>query len=89
MREKSKALIELLGDNERIREERDKARRLRDKFVGIGVTGGATGISAGLGGYSGYSGGGGGGGSRYGKDTYSMYDNKFWGWREAVDLTGC
>lgn len=63
VREKAKALIELLGDNERIRDERDKARRLRDKFVGIGATGGTTGISGGLGGAGG---GGGGGGSRYG-----------------------
>jgi hypothetical protein len=59
VREKAKQLIELLGDNERIRDERDKARRLRDKFVGIGATGGSTGISAGLGGV--------GGGARYGK----------------------
>ena len=50
VREKAKQLIEMLGDNERIRDERDKARRLRDKFVGIGVTGGMSGISGGLGG---------------------------------------
>jgi epsin len=59
VREKTKQLLELLGDNERIREERDKARKLRDKFVGIGATGAYSGISGPLGGMSG-------GGSRFG-----------------------
>ena len=35
VREKSKQLIELLSSNETIREEREKARALRSKFVGI------------------------------------------------------
>lgn len=61
VREKAKQLIELLGDNERIRDEREKSRRLRDKFIGIGATGGTTGISGGLGNTS--------GGSRYGTWT--------------------
>jgi ENTH domain len=34
VREKSKQLIEILGDDERIREERQKARKLREKFGG-------------------------------------------------------
>ena len=35
VREKSKQLIELLGSNESIRSEREKARSLRNKFVGF------------------------------------------------------
>jgi hypothetical protein len=35
VREKAKQLVELLNDTPRIREERDKARKLRDKYVGI------------------------------------------------------
>merc|ERR1711971_1228911 len=34
VREKSKQLVELLSDDERIREERGKARQLREKFGG-------------------------------------------------------
>jgi hypothetical protein len=34
VREKSKALVELLNDNARVRAEREKARNLKDKFVG-------------------------------------------------------
>jgi epsin len=37
VREKSKQLVELLSDNDRIREEREKARALRDKFSGRGA----------------------------------------------------
>jgi epsin len=51
VREKSKQLIDLLGSNDQIREEREKAKRLRGKFGGVGSDGGY--------------GGGGGGGSRY------------------------
>ncbi|CAN0336310.1 unnamed protein product, partial [Phaeothamnion confervicola] len=57
VREKSKQLIDLLASNDAIRDEREKARKLRDKFVGIGSGGGG-------GGYGGS--GGGGGGGRYG-----------------------
>ena len=39
VREKAKQIIELLNDNERIRDEREKARRLRDKYVGVGSEG--------------------------------------------------
>jgi hypothetical protein len=35
VREKAKQLVELLNDTARIREEREKARALRDKYVGI------------------------------------------------------
>jgi hypothetical protein len=60
VREKSKQIVELLGSNDMIREERAKANNLRNKFVGIGNDGsrGSTGsISQG----SNYSGSGGGG----------------------------
>lgn len=40
VREKSRNLIEFLKDNERIREERDKARALRDKFAGSSTNAG-------------------------------------------------
>ena len=63
VREKSKQLIDMLGSNDVIREEREKAKRLRGKFGGVGSDGG-------YGGYGGnsfdsgrYGGGGGGGGS--------------------------
>jgi len=56
VREKAKQLVELLGDDERIREERAKAKQLRDKF-GVGGGGGGGGNSnrnqgEGYGGYS-------------------------------------
>jgi epsin len=67
VREKAKQLVEILSDDERIREERQKARKLREKFGGNlgGVSGGAGGGGGGR--YAGYgnddwsSGGGGGG----------------------------
>jgi len=52
VREKAKQIVELLGDDERIREERTKAKQLRDKFGGF--SGGSSGRSEG-GGYGGYS----------------------------------
>jgi epsin len=53
VREKAKQLIEMLADDDRIREERQKARKLREKFGGVGSSSG------------GVSGGGGGGGGQY------------------------
>lgn len=52
VREKAKQLVEILGDDDRIREERMKARQLREKFAGRG--GSAT--NAGGGGGSKYAG---------------------------------
>lgn len=52
VREKAKGLLELLSSNDAIRSEREKARALRDKFVGIGST------TSGYGGYGGHSYGG-------------------------------
>jgi len=78
VREKSKQLVEILGDDERIREERQKARKMREKF-GTSGGGGMASVSGGGGGgskYAGYGnddsqwnrggGGGGGGGGGYG-----------------------
>ncbi len=54
VREKSKQILEVLGDDERVREERQKARKLREKFGNFnkgssGIGGGGT--SSGPGGY--------------------------------------
>lgn len=65
VREKSKQIAEIMGDDERIREERQKAKKLREKFGSAGATssGGGGGQYAGYGNdSSGWSGGGGGGG---------------------------
>lgn len=76
VREKAKQLIDLLSNNESIRDEREKARKLRDKFVGIGSGGGGGGGGGGYRGFGNdsgsYSGGGGGGShSGSGSDRYS------------------
>ncbi|KAF2465329.1 ENTH-domain-containing protein [Lindgomyces ingoldianus] len=62
VRNRAKELAELLGDVDRIRTERKKARANRNKFGGVEGGMGAGGFS----GSGGFSGGGGGGGSRYG-----------------------
>jgi epsin len=59
VREKSKQLVELLADDERIREERLKAKQLREKF------GGNLGGVSNTGSMQGIGGGGSGGGSSY------------------------
>ncbi len=55
VREKSKQILEMLGDDERVREERQKARKLREKFgnfnKGTSGIGGGGGPSAPSGGY--------------------------------------
>jgi epsin len=63
VREKSKQVVEVLQDDERIREERQKARTLREKFSGRGA------VSSGSGG------GGGGGGVKY--EGYGNSDAKW------------
>ncbi|ETV81145.1 hypothetical protein, variant 2 [Aphanomyces astaci] len=78
VREKVKQILDMLNDNDRIRDERDKAKRLRDKYIGVGSTGNTGGFSSG-GGYGGQSGGGGygnsgsggygGSGGGYGNDS--------------------
>eukprot|EP00978_Attheya_sp_CCMP212_P005695 scaffold12795_cov36-Attheya_sp.AAC.1 len=59
VREKSKQLVEMIGDDELIREERNKAKQMRERF-GASVGGGGGGGSGGGGGGGGGSGGGGG-----------------------------
>lgn len=72
VREKAKQVVELLGDDERIREERNKAKALRDKFGGTGdmsgIGSGGGGSSGGGGGTDRYSGYGNSGGGGYGGD---------------------
>ncbi|KAJ8613982.1 hypothetical protein CTAYLR_005636 [Chrysophaeum taylorii] len=60
VREKAKQLIELLSDNANIREARDSAKRLRDKFVGQGGNR-----------YGGYGNDGLGSGGGFGSTSYS------------------
>ncbi len=57
VREKAKQLVELVGDDERVREERMKAKQLREKFGGKLGTASNSGTMAGIGGGgSGYAG---------------------------------
>lgn len=67
VREKSKQVVELVGDDERIREERTKAKQLREKF------GGNLGGSSNTGGMAGIGGGGGSGYAGYGNDGDRNY----------------
>lgn len=75
VREKSKQIMEVLQDNERVREERTKARKLREKFGGgMGMSGVGSngnkyegfGNDSYSGGYGNNGGGGNGGGGGYG-----------------------
>ena len=89
VREKAKQLIELLGNNETIRSEREKARTLRNKFVGIdsrntggggysssdGHYGGSGGGGYGGSGSGGYGGSGGGYGGSNGSNNNGRYGN--------------
>jgi len=84
VREKAKQLLELLSDNGTIRDAREQAKRLKDKFVGVGSTGGTRGGGDSYGGsYSdggggGSSGGGGGyGGSSSSQTTSSSYGGSY------------
>lgn len=63
MRNRAKELAELLGDSERIRQERRKARANKSKYGGIE---GGAGSSAYAGGFSSGFSSGGGSSSRYG-----------------------
>lgn len=83
VREKSKQILEMLSDDERVREERQKARKLREKFGNFnkGSSGmGGGGNASGMGGYGNQDswnsgGGGGGGGSSGGYGEGGIYDN--------------
>ncbi|VBB71856.1 Putative protein of unknown function [Podospora comata] len=77
VRHRAKELAELLGDVDRIRSERKKARAIKGKFVGM-QGGSGMGSSSRYGGFGsnsdGYSGGGGGGSSStYGGDAGGVY----------------
>jgi len=54
VREKAKQITEMLGDDERIREERMKARQLREKFAGKSMTSSSGGGGGGSSKYAGY-----------------------------------
>ncbi|ETV91558.1 hypothetical protein, variant [Aphanomyces invadans] len=75
VREKVKQILDMLNDNDRIRDEREKAKRLRDKYIGVGSSGNIGGYSGGgyggQGGYGNSSGSGGYGGSSggYGNES--------------------
>ncbi|XP_017058409.1 clathrin interactor 1 isoform X2 [Drosophila ficusphila] len=58
VRHKVRELIDFIQDDDRLREERKKAKKNKDKYIGMSSD--AMGMRSG--GYSGYSGGGGGGG---------------------------
>lgn len=73
VREKAKQIVEFVADDERVREERTKAKQLREKFGGnIG------GVSNGVGGGGGMAGIGGGGSAYagYGNDNATGYGNE-------------
>jgi len=80
VREKSKQVLEMLSDDDRIREERAKARKLREKFgnfnkgsSGIGGGGSGGGNSSGSGGYGNQDSWNSGGSSGYGEG--GIHDN--------------
>lgn len=79
VREKSKQILEILTDDERIREERQKARKLRKKFGGAGSTAssGGAGGGGGYGNQESWNTGGGDSGGSYGGGGIdsSPYDN--------------
>ena len=77
VREKSKQLLDVLGDDDSIREERQKARKLREKFGGKLSTA-SSGGGSGYGNQGGWESGGGGGYGEGGIDSRrnnSSYDN--------------
>lgn len=81
VREKSKQILEVVSDDERVREERQKARKLREKFGQTTMTASSGGGGGGGGGYGNQDswntggGGGGGGGNGGGYGDGGIYDN--------------
>jgi epsin len=73
VREKSKQVVEVLQDDERIREERQKARALREKFSGRGAVSSSSG---------------GGGGSGGGAVKYEGYGNSDAKWAQSSGAGG-
>ena len=91
VRQQAKSVVALLNDTDMIRTERAKARKLRDRFVGISNDGqqrggssssgggrrsGGSGGSGGRGGSGGSSSGGGGGGRSGGFDNSDSYNSR-------------
>ena len=83
VREKTKQILEILTDDDRVREERQKSRKLREKFgnfnKGAGGGGGGGGKMGGYGNQDSWNrggGGGGGGGDKGGYGEGGIYDNE-------------
>lgn len=73
VREKSKQLVEMLSDNDRIREERQKSRKLREKFGKRSMTAAGGGGGGGYGNSNdGWNSGGGGGGGGGGGNSWDQ-----------------
>ena len=90
VRNRSKELVELLGDVDKIRSERRKAKANKHKYTGVGNDGMS--FSSGGGRYGGfgsesfYSGGGGGGSSSYSSGDRGKYVlDEYW----ALSRTFC
>ncbi|KAJ3344547.1 Epsin-3, clathrin recruitment and traffic between the Golgi and endosome [Entophlyctis luteolus] len=86
VRNRAEEIIALLGDNQRIREERKKAKENRSKYTGVSSSGSqyggfAGGMSSSISGFSGNGfssrggGGGGGGGGGFRDDDYDRSDD--------------
>lgn len=100
IREKAKQLVELLNSNDLIRQEREKARALRNKFSGFdsrgsgggygGYSGGDSYSSGGNGGYGGRGGSsfGGSGGNSYGGSGGSSYGGSGGGYNDSYSSGG-
>ena len=71
VREKSKQILDILSDDDRIREERQRARKLREKFGGKSMTASSSG------------GGGSGGGGGYGNQDSWNNDRRSGGYGEG------
>eukprot|EP01039_Chlorochromonas_danica_P003926 gene3923-4290_t len=97
IREKAKQLVELLNSNDLIRQEREKARTLRNKFSGFdsrgsggGYGGGDSYSSGGNGGFGGRGGSsyGGSGGSSYGGSGGNSYGGSGGGYNDSYSSGG-
>ncbi|XP_016944328.4 telomere length regulation protein TEL2 homolog isoform X1 [Drosophila suzukii] len=74
VRHKVRELIDFIQDDDRLREERKKAKKNKDKYIGMSSD--AMGMRSG--GYSGYSGGSGGGGGGYNDSDYRSSRGDNW-----------
>ncbi|XP_030371543.1 clathrin interactor 1 isoform X3 [Scaptodrosophila lebanonensis] len=84
VRHKVRELIDFIQDDDRLREERKKAKKNKDKYIGMSSD--ATGMrSGGFGGYSGYSGGGGGGSGYNDADWRANRGDNWYSDKSAAD----